>query len=109
MNRITRRRAPGAVAVKRAISLPSDIDGKIATLSRKEGMSYSSVVQQAVWYFLKRREDLEMEKAYRDYYASPARRKESEQLSAEMMAVTQWPHQEEAQAHGGQKRRSRLA
>jgi hypothetical protein len=76
------------LAVKRAISLPGDVDVSVCALSQAEGKSYSSMVCEAVRFYLKGREDLEMEKAYRSYYSDSRLGAESESLAAELFAAS---------------------
>jgi predicted DNA-binding protein len=107
MQTIKRRKTK--FAVKRAISLPSDVDEQIATLSRAEGKSYSSMVCQAISFYLKRCEDLEMEMAYRAAYEDPETVAASETLAAELSAISSPTlEQPEGSKDDPNKRRGRL-
>lgn len=75
-------------AVKRAVSLPKSLDRKVRQLTSVTGLTYSGLVREALESYLKAKDDLEMEKAYIEYFADPKRRKESIELAKDMWAAS---------------------
>lgn len=79
--------------VKRAISLPRDIDSRLSDLAESEGVSYSSVVRRAAEALLRRREAQEVREAYARYYSDPRRRASDEELARDLSSASEdvWP------------------
>ena len=82
--------------VKRAVSLPKDLDAKLIGLVSSGGGTYSGLVREALEVYLKQKEDVEMEAAYVKYYADPKNRKADEKSAREMWAGSQrtWAERE---------------
>ena len=79
--------------VKRAISLPKELDDKLAGLARAKAVSYSSVLRLAAERLLRRLEADEVREAYSRYYAGAGRRQADEGLADELAAASEeaWP------------------
>lgn len=80
-------------AVKRAISLPKELDAKIRALSEGLKRSYSGLVCEAVGMYLADRERMELDEAYARYYSDPKNVKRDKELAKEMerLSAECWP------------------
>jgi len=80
-------------SIKRAISLPIQLDESLRRLARRDKKSYSGLIREAVEQYLKIERGSRMEEAYARYYASPGAHKEGEALAREMWEASgrSWP------------------
>ena len=78
--------------VKRAVSLPRDLDTQIEQFSRASHQAYSTIVRLALGSFVEKLEELEVERAYRAYY-NDATKAADTKLAGELFAVSKrsWP------------------
>lgn len=78
--------------VKRAISLPKELDAQLKELSEATDRSYSGLVCEALGMYLKEKERREIERAYATYYAGARSGKDAE-LAAELTRLSErsWP------------------
>ena len=54
--------------VKRAISLPKDLDARLVELLKGSERTYSGLVCEALGVYLRERDRMQLEKAYARYY-----------------------------------------
>jgi metal-responsive CopG/Arc/MetJ family transcriptional regulator len=82
-------------AVKLAVSLPKAKVQRLREVQAREGRSLSAVIDMAVEEWLQRRERAEMERQYREYFASEATRTEHRRLARTMAttAAAVWPEE----------------
>jgi hypothetical protein len=79
--------------VKRAVSLPKELDSYLSAMARESGRSYSGLVAEAIGVFRGSLERSRMAQAYAEYYADKGRVK-SDAASAREMAnasAAGWP------------------
>ena len=81
--------------VKRAVSLPKDLDAKLIGLVSSGGGTYSGLVREALEVYLKQKEDVE-DRRPMSVLRRPKNRKADEKSAREMWAVSQrtWAERE---------------
>lgn len=61
--------------VKRAVSLPRELDSYLSSMARESGRSYSGLVAEAIGVYRRSLERSRMAQAYAEYYADEERAK----------------------------------
>lgn len=82
--------------IKRAVSLPPDLDSYLSALARESGRSYSGLVAEAVSEYRRLAERSRMARAYMDYYSEKGREKRDAAQAREMAnaSAAGWPEWE---------------
>lgn len=79
--------------VRRAISLPPDLDSQILSVVRETHQPYSTVVKMALDSYVETIKQAELERAYQAYYGAKDRQAADSKLAREFFGASKkaWP------------------
>lgn len=79
--------------VKRAVSLPKELDSYLSVMARESGRSYSGLVAEAIGVYRRSLERSRMARAYAEYYGDKERAKRDATRAQEMAnsSAAGWP------------------
>ena len=88
-----KRRIGSVGVVKRAVSLPRDLDASVQRISQFTHQPYSAVVRDALGAYVERVKESQFEAAYRAYYKNEPARSADNQLTDELFRYAKdvWP------------------
>lgn len=89
----SRQRAKKPAVVKRAISLPKDIDEHLHELAQEKHLSFSGVIYEAAEQLLKEEEYCKVHEAYAHYYSKGESVKKDAGLAQDFWRLSRenWP------------------
>ncbi len=83
-----RQRTKKPAVVKRAISLPRDIDKHLHELAQEKHLSFSGVIHEAAEQLLKKEEYCRVHKAYARYYSKGESVKKDAELAQDFWRLS---------------------